>query len=139
VPPSIYLASAVFRPWSRGGSRSPSAGGLRPQGFRVKVWWGRRSSGGGVLYNKVFSALALSRWRRRETCGSGVVLGDFLWLWDHQIIKKLHRRLFLLLRLGNRSGLLDLFGNFPSATNNVREKRQRWHAIDMVWRLTKDI
>jgi hypothetical protein len=39
---------------------------------------------------------------------------------DLRIIKEIHRQFFLLLRLSDGCGLLDPFGNFPSATNNVR-------------------
>jgi hypothetical protein len=39
---------------------------------------------------------------------------------DLWIVKELHLRLFLLLRLRDGCGLLDPFGDFPSATNNVR-------------------
>ena len=43
------------------------------------------------------------------------------WLGDLQIIKELHRQfILLLLRLWDRCGLLHPFGDFPSATNNVR-------------------
>jgi hypothetical protein len=38
---------------------------------------------------------------------------------DLRIIMELHRRLFHLLRLRDGCGLLDSFGNFSSATNNV--------------------
>jgi hypothetical protein len=38
---------------------------------------------------------------------------------DLQIVKELHRQFFLL-RLRDRCGLLDLFSDFSSATNNVR-------------------
>jgi hypothetical protein len=37
-----------------------------------------------------------------------------------QIVKELDRQFFLLLRLRDGCGLLDPFGDFPSATNNVR-------------------
>jgi hypothetical protein len=36
------------------------------------------------------------------------------------IVKELHRQFFFLLRLPSGCGLLDLFGDFPSATNNAR-------------------
>jgi hypothetical protein len=39
---------------------------------------------------------------------------------DLRIMKELHRQFFLLLRLRDRCGLLNPFGDFPSATNNVR-------------------
>jgi hypothetical protein len=39
---------------------------------------------------------------------------------DLQIVKELHRQFILLLHLWNRCGLLNRFGDFPSATNNVR-------------------
>jgi hypothetical protein len=39
---------------------------------------------------------------------------------DLWIVKELHRQFFLLLRLRDGGGLLDPFGDFPSATNNVR-------------------
>jgi hypothetical protein len=39
---------------------------------------------------------------------------------DLWIVKELHRKFFLLLCLRDGCGLLDPFGDFPSATNNVR-------------------
>jgi hypothetical protein len=39
---------------------------------------------------------------------------------DLRIVKELHWQFFLLLRLRDGCGLLDPFGDFPSATNNVR-------------------
>jgi hypothetical protein len=39
---------------------------------------------------------------------------------DLWIVKELHRQFFLFLRLRDRCGLLHPFGDFPSATNNVR-------------------
>jgi hypothetical protein len=39
---------------------------------------------------------------------------------DLWIIKELHRQFFLLLHFRDGCGLCDPFGNFPSATNNVR-------------------
>jgi hypothetical protein len=39
---------------------------------------------------------------------------------DRWIVKELHRHFFLLLRLQDRCGLLDPFGDFPSATNNIK-------------------
>jgi hypothetical protein len=39
---------------------------------------------------------------------------------DLRIVKELHRQFFFLLRLRDGCGLLDPFGDFPSATNNVR-------------------
>jgi hypothetical protein len=55
-----------------------------------------------------------------EKLGSGVVLEDFLWLGDLRIVMELHRQLFLHLRLRDGCGLLDPFGDFLSAINNVR-------------------
>jgi hypothetical protein len=82
---------------------------------------GRHSGGGGdVLSNYVSLASGPSRWRRREVCGSGVVLQDFFWLGDHRISMKLHQQLFLVLHLRDGCDLLDPFGGFPSATNNVK-------------------
>jgi hypothetical protein len=49
-----------------------------------------------------------------------VVFEDFVSLWDLRIVKELHRQFFLLLRLWDGCGLFDPFGDFPSATNNVR-------------------
>jgi hypothetical protein len=37
-----------------------------------------------------------------------------------RIVKELHRQFFHLLRLRDGCGLVDLFGDFPSTTNNVR-------------------
>jgi hypothetical protein len=39
---------------------------------------------------------------------------------DLRIVKEFQRQFILLLRLWNRYGLLDSFGDFPSATNNVK-------------------
>jgi hypothetical protein len=47
-----------------------------------------------------------------------------------RIVKELHRQFFLLLRLQDRYGLLDPFGDFPFATNNVRPTQRR--AVDTV-------
>jgi hypothetical protein len=49
-------------------------------------------------------------WSARISSGCG----------DLRIVKELHRQFFLLLHLQNRCGLLDPFGDFPSATNNIR-------------------
>jgi hypothetical protein len=49
-------------------------------------------------------------WSSRISSGCG----------DLRIVKELHRQFFLLLRLRDGCGLLDPFGDFPSATNNVR-------------------
>jgi hypothetical protein len=84
--------------------------------FRVKVC----RSGAPASCNKVSPASTLSRRQHREACGSGVLFEVFVWLWDLQIVKELHRQFFLLLRLRGGCGLLDPFGDFPSATNNVR-------------------
>jgi hypothetical protein len=43
---------------------------------------------------------------------------------DLRIVKELHRQFFLLLHLRDGCGLLDPFGNFPSATNNVRPTQE---------------
>jgi transposase len=59
---------------------------------------------------------------------------------DLQIVKELHQQFILLLCLRDRCGLLDLFGDFPSGTNNVRPARggaaaevwQRRRAADTV-------
>jgi hypothetical protein len=49
-------------------------------------------------------------------CSSRILSGcGDLW-----IVKELHRQLFLLLRLRDGCGLHDPFGDFPSATNNVK-------------------
>jgi hypothetical protein len=39
---------------------------------------------------------------------------------DLRTVKEFHRKYFLLLRLRNGCGLLDPFGDFPSATNNIK-------------------
>jgi hypothetical protein len=49
-------------------------------------------------------------WSSRMSSGCG----------DLHIVKELHRQFFLLLHLRDGCGLLDPFGDFPSATNNVR-------------------
>jgi hypothetical protein len=43
---------------------------------------------------------------------------------DLRIVKELHRQFFLLLCLRDGCGLLDPFGDFPSATNNSRPTRE---------------
>jgi hypothetical protein len=48
-------------------------------------------------------------WSSRISSGCG----------DLQIVKELHRQFFLLLCLRDGCGLLDPFGDFPSATNNI--------------------
>jgi hypothetical protein len=56
---------------------------------------------------------------------------------DLRIVKELHRQFFLL-RLQGGCGLLDPFGDFPSATNNGRPTQGRTtgrRAIDTVWSL----
>jgi hypothetical protein len=52
-------------------------------------------------------------WSSRISSGCG----------DLRIIKELHRQFFLFLRLWDGCGLLDPFGDFTSATNNVRPTR----------------
>jgi hypothetical protein len=42
---------------------------------------------------------------------------------DLRIVKELHQQFFLLLRLRDGCGLFDPFGDFPSATNNVKPTR----------------
>ena len=49
-------------------------------------------------------------WLSRTSSGGGVL----------RIAMELHRCFILLLRLRDGCGLLDPFGDFPSATNNVR-------------------
>jgi hypothetical protein len=50
-----------------------------------------------------------------------------VWSWkissgceDLRIVKEFHRQFFFLLHLRDGCGLLDPFGDFPSATNNIR-------------------
>jgi hypothetical protein len=47
---------------------------------------------------------------------------------DLRIVKELHRQFFLL-RLWDGCGHLDPFGNFPSATNNVKPTQGRAAAM----------
>ena len=120
APPQLCLASVSFGPWKRGGSRPPSAGGLRSPGFRVKFWWG----GAQVVVAAPFPIKSPRLqphldgdvekfmgvvWFSR-TSGGGVL----------RIVMELHRRFILLLRLRDGCGLLDPFGDFPSETNNVK-------------------
>jgi hypothetical protein len=49
-------------------------------------------------------------WSSRISSGCG----------DLRIVKELHQQFFLLLRLRDRCGLLDPFGDFSSATNNIK-------------------
>ena len=71
-------------------------------------------------FNKVSPGSVPSRQLRREACGSGVVSRTSSGDGVVRIVKELHRQFFLLLRLRDGGGLLDPFGDFPSATNNVR-------------------
>jgi hypothetical protein len=59
------------------------------------------------------------KWFSRISSGCG----------DLRIAKELHRRLFLLLRLYDRCGLLDPFSDFPSTTNNARPALGRAAAV----------
>ena len=49
-------------------------------------------------------------WFSRGSSGGG----------DLRIVMEFHRRFILLLRLWDGCGLFDPFGDFPSATNNVK-------------------
>jgi hypothetical protein len=49
-----------------------------------------------------------------------VVIEDFFWLWDLQIVKELYRQFILLLHVRDGCSLLCPFGDFPSATNNAK-------------------
>jgi hypothetical protein len=69
----------------------------------------------------------------REACGSGVVFEDFVWPWgssDHQGASSAV--------LWDICGLFDPFGDFSSATNNVRstqggaaEAARRQHGLEV--------
>jgi hypothetical protein len=89
--------------------------------FRVKVY--RRGAQVVVVASRAISSPRLQphlgdnverlvgvMWSLRISSGCG----------DLRIVKELHRQFFLLLRLQDACGLLDPFGDFPSATNNVR-------------------
>jgi hypothetical protein len=52
-----------------------------------------------------------------------VVFEDFVWQWGSSDRRGASSEFFLLLRLWDGCGLLDPFGDFPSATNNVRLTR----------------
>jgi hypothetical protein len=41
-----------------------------------------------------------------------------------RIVKELHRQFFFLFRLRSKCGLLEPFGDFPSATNNIRPTQE---------------
>ena len=60
-------------------------------------------------------------WFSRTSSGCG----------DLRIVKELHRRLFLLLRLRDGCGLVDTFGDFLSATNNIRPAQGRAVAAEL--------
>ena len=90
-------------------------------GVRAMVCWGGAQMAAAVpRFNKVSLASAPSRRRRRAVCGSGVVSMIFSGGGVLRIVKELHRRFFLLLHLQDGCGLLDPFGDSPSAINNVR-------------------
>ena len=62
-----------------------------------------------------------SRHRLREVCGCGMVFKDFFFGGGGlRIVMELYRRFILLPRLWDGCGLLNPFGDFPSAINNVR-------------------
>ena len=100
---------------------APVSGRAPFLGVRVMVCWGgAQMAAAASRFNKVFPTSVPYWRRRREACGSGVVSrissgGGVL-----RIVKELHRWFFLLLRLRDGCGLLDLFDDFPSAINNVR-------------------
>jgi hypothetical protein len=101
APPPILRASFfVFRvKVCRGGAQVVVATSRAIRSFRLQPYFG-----GNV------ERLVGVVWSPRISSGCG----------DLWIVKDLHRQFFLLLHLRDRCGLLDPFGDFPSATNNVR-------------------
>jgi hypothetical protein len=110
----------AFRPWRWGGSRSPSMGGLRFLGFRVKVWCG------GAQMAAVASSPIKSPRLQPHLGGEVEKFVGVVWFsrtsgWgDLRISMELHRRLFLLLRPRDGCGLLDPFCDFQGS---IRKKR----------------
>jgi hypothetical protein len=95
--PPIGPYSVAFRPWMQGGSRSPSAGGLRFFGFRVKVWCG------GAQMAVVSSSPVKSLRLQPHLCNDIEKFVEVVWFsrtfgWgDLRLCMELHRRLLLLL------------------------------------------
>jgi hypothetical protein len=92
--------------------------------FRVKVYRG------GVQMVAAASHAIRSPWLQPHLGGNIERLVGVVWssrfssgCGDLRIIKELHRQFFVLLCLRDGCGLLDPFGDFPSATNNVRPTR----------------
>jgi hypothetical protein len=74
-----------------------------------------------------------------------VVFEDFVWLWGSSDRQGASRQFFLLIRFRDGCGLLDPFGDFPSATNNVRPTQggaaaaaRRRHGLEVDKGLLKD-
>jgi hypothetical protein len=97
--------------------------------FRVKVCRGGAQVGSGASCNKVFPASTPSQRYHRETCGSGEVFVDFVWLWGSSDRQGVSSAVFLLIRPRDGCGLLDPFGDFPSATNNIRPTQEGATAV----------
>jgi hypothetical protein len=89
--------------------------------FRIQVWWGGLQVA--AVSSSPIKSLRLQpyldgdveklvgvAWSSRTSSGYG----------DLQIVKELYWRFILFLRLRDGCGLLGLFGDFPSASNNVR-------------------
>jgi hypothetical protein len=111
--------SVSFSPWRRGGSLPSLVEKLHFSSFRVRDWWGS----GQVV------AAAPSPINSRFLCHLSCDIENFVGVvWssrassscgDLWIVKELHRRFIVLLRLWEGCGLWGPFGDFPSATNNV--------------------
>jgi hypothetical protein len=103
------------------GSQTPSAGGIRFFGFRVKVWWG------GAQVVAAMSSPIKSPWLQPHLDGDVEKFVGVVWSSRTssgcgclRIVKELHRRFILLLHLWDGCGFLGPFGDFLSAINNVR-------------------
>jgi hypothetical protein len=90
------------------------------QGFVLEVL-GLKFGGGCAYVVAVTSSPIMSLRIQRHLCGyAEKIVVEWCGCGDLRIVKELYRQLFFLRRLKNGCGLLDPFGNFPYATNNVR-------------------
>jgi hypothetical protein len=117
--------SVAFGPWRHNGSRPLVDGKALPPILRVSFLVLVYRGGAQVVV--AASCAIKSPWLQPHLGGNVERLVGVVWsskissgCGDLRIVKELHRQFFFLLRLRDGCGLLDPFGDFPSATNNVR-------------------
>jgi hypothetical protein len=126
----VFVASG---PWRRGGSRLSLVGGLHFLfGGLRSSFLGLRFVGANGVQVVVAAPCAIRSHRLQPHLDINIErLFGVVWssrissgCGDLRIVKELHRQFFLLLCLWDECGLLDLFGDFPSATNKVRSTQE---------------